>query len=70
MEYAKPHEIRRHLPVFLRARVALRRAFRGRNQHAVSLDPRSLSEHALRDIGLSSPNTAWEDSVGFWRRGY
>jgi uncharacterized protein YjiS (DUF1127 family) len=64
-ETAAKHKETATLPA--RLRLMFWQIVSNRRRSSRLLDPRSLSDHILNDIGLERPNQPWDESVGFWR---
>jgi hypothetical protein len=67
MEYKNISDTSRYTGIRLLARLAAWRLATRRRTGPGTIDPRTVSDHVLKDVGLSRPNSAWEESVGFWR---
>ncbi len=67
MDYSQVVRNKENKSVPARVRLFLWRFAQHRQRKAIQLDRRSAPEHLLRDLGISSPNQAWEETVAFWR---
>jgi uncharacterized protein YjiS (DUF1127 family) len=67
MEYKNISDTSRYTGIRLLARLAAWRLSTRLRTRPGTIDPRSMPDHLLKDVGLPRPSPAWEESVGFWR---
>ena len=67
MNYKNISDAKRYTGIRLLARLAAWRLSARLRTRAETIDPGAMPDHLLKDVGLSRPNSALEESVGFWR---
>lgn len=58
---------RASLSAWARLRLGFWSLMAARTHRIGVIDPASLPDRMLDDLGLPRPNRAWDESVGFWR---
>jgi hypothetical protein len=67
MDYSKARKVRSERSFPAQLRVFVWRLLHRRKEPVIPLDPQTLPDHILQDIGLPAPNRARDETTAFWR---
>jgi hypothetical protein len=68
MDYQQSRQTKAFKALPLSLRLASWWLSRRRPRNVIPLDPRTMPESLLKDIGLDSPSESWDETTAFWRR--